>query len=64
MEMISQATKTLANTPDSDSAAQRQLKQGEMTTMSPTSKSNCSTPVIVLPVSIQSVKSFEIHRAH
>ena len=39
VEMISQATKTPPNnTPDSDSAAQRQLKPVEMTTMSPTSK--------------------------
>ena len=39
VEVISQATKTpTTNTPDSDSAAQRQLKPVEMTTMSPTSK--------------------------
>ena len=39
VEVISQATKTPpTNTPDSDSAAQRQLKPVEITTMSPTSK--------------------------
>ena len=43
MDVIFQATETpLTNTPDSDSAAQWQLKQVEMTTMSPTSKKQLS----------------------